>query len=100
VLRVDEATAALVRRAILQAQDRGVDVVRVLDERGLLHYAARQRRLTVDTLRQAAELLDQCTVDQLRGAERLASTPLDLKRQIVRWLHGEADRMHEAGEPK
>jgi len=100
MLRVDEATAALVRRAILQAADRGVDVVQLLDGRGLLHYVARQRRTMTDTLRQAAELLDQCTVDQLRGSERPATTPADMKRQIVRWLHGEADRMHEAGDPK
>jgi hypothetical protein len=90
MLRIDEPTAARVRAALLSAEQRGTDPVRVLDERGLLHYPGKLRETMAAALRETAQVLEEMTVRQLAGEDRLATASADTKRHVVLWLRSQA----------
>lgn len=98
LLRIDGPTAAQVRACITKSGQRGSDVVRALDDLGLLWHVAKQRLVQADTLDQAAGLLEHLSMRDLaatvipgvpRNAIRLPTSPLDTKNLIVQWLRAQ-----------
>ena len=88
--KADEATIVKVRALIGEAHAKGVDPALLLDRHGMLSYPARTRAMAAQTLSEAAEVLDQMTVRQLAGEDRLASAAADTKRHVVSWLRRSA----------
>jgi hypothetical protein len=93
-LRPDPETDAAVRAVILACQQRGTDVVRALNELGLLWYPAKLRAAQADILGNTADMLRQMSIRQLSevpvfgspGAGGLPNTPQETKNLIVNWL--------------
>jgi len=96
--RIDGPTAAQVRACITKSAQRGSDVVRALDELGLLWYPGKQDQVTAAVLGSAAKLLEQLSMRDLaatvipgvpRNSIRLPTSPLDTKSLIVQWLRAQ-----------
>lgn len=84
--KADEETLSKVRALIKEAHAKGLDSALLLDRHGVLSHSAGKREIMADALSGAAEVLDQLTLRQLAGQDRLATSPADVKRQAVSWL--------------
>lgn len=87
-LQADLDTLQRVRVVLADAMERGLDAAETLDRAGFLYYEAQAVRIRAEAIVRAAELVDATSVDQVARelSERQASSPGEMKRQIVAFL--------------
>lgn len=90
MLRADEETLQRVRVVLADAMEKGVDAAEALDRAGLVMHLALAESIRVDTVNHVAQVLDMVTVEQVAQMvkERMPTSMLDAKRQLVAWLRG------------
>lgn len=86
--RASEEVLQQIRVVLAKAMEKGVDPAEALDRAALIHTMDRSLQTRRTTLATVADTLDEIGCKQLAETlgERLATTPLDMKRQIVAWL--------------
>lgn len=94
-LLADLDTLQRVRVVLASAMNSGRDPAEELDRAGLLLFAERTSQITANVLFEAADTLDQLTVRQLAGEDRLSTSPADTKRQVCAWLRGQAQAIKD-----
>lgn len=95
--RADTVTVARVRACLDRCAESGKDPVQELDALGLLHHPGLVKQIFADTLFEAAGLLEQLTVKQLAGNDRMPTSPLDAKNMVVGWLRQTATKATQEG---
>lgn len=88
MLRADERTLQQVRAVLAEAMERGHDAAEALDRAGLLSFEERDVQLRTRLVGNIADMVAALTVKEVSRVldERMATSPLDMKRQIVTWL--------------
>lgn len=86
--RADEETLQRVRVVLAEAMDKGLDAAEALDRAGLLSFEERDVHLRIRNLGNISDMVDVVTVKEIARAveERMPTSALDTKRQIVAWL--------------
>ena len=88
MLHADLDTLQRVRVVLADAMNKGADAAEALDRAGLLSFEERDVALRARTVGNVADMVDVVTVKEIARAvqERMPTSPLDTKRQIVAWL--------------
>ncbi len=86
----DLDTLQRVREVLALAMERGLDAAEALDRADLLLHRTRTLQITANMLYESADLVDQLTVKQVAGSERMPASPVDMKRQVASWMRARA----------
>lgn len=88
MLHADLDTLQRVRVVLADAMNKGGDAAEALDRAGLLSFEERDIALRARNLGNIADMVDVVSVREIARAvnERMPTSPLDTKRQIVAWL--------------
>ena len=94
MLHADLDTLQRVRVVLAEAMNRGADAAEALDRAGLLMFPARVDAIHKDILNHVAHVVEVATIKQIATEveERMPTSPLDTKRQIVALLRQEAGK--------
>lgn len=93
-VHADLDTLQRVREVLAEAMADGSDAAESLDRAGLLWYSARELEMCAEVFGRAAQVLDEMNIRQLAQSvqERMPTSSLDTKRQVVAWLRKLATR--------
>lgn len=84
--KIDPETAARVRACIIRCQRNGADVVRALDELGLLWHPAKALQAGQEFMAARLSAAEEATLKSLAHPAPVPANALDAKRLVIAWL--------------